>query len=157
MNRINTWIYGALASLLLLAAPAAAQKTVKINPVTPENGIEAPGRKLTVMHFWATWCAPCVAELPELDAFARAHPDLGVMALSMDDGLEKVKFFFTKHNIATLKPTIDEGMVAFRKFRVRGLPTTLFINEQGQVFARADGELDWKSREVAEFIESRLR
>lgn len=134
-----------------------AQENAKITLVPVESGLKAAEHKLTVIHFWATWCVPCVAELPAFDAFAKAHPNLGVMALSEDDSMAKVKDFFAKHNITAFNPALDTNMTLFRKFHVRGLPTTLFINDLGQVFARADGPLDWKSKEVVEFIESRLQ
>ncbi len=142
---------------MLLAAPAGAQESVKIKTVAAVAMLKTAGHKLTILHLWATWCVPCVAELPDLDEFAKAHPDLGFIALSEDMNLEKVKDFFTAHKITALTPALDEKMTMFQKAKVVGLPTTLFIDANGRMFARADGPLDWKSKDVADFIEQHLK
>lgn len=142
---------------MLLATPANAEESAKIKTVAAVGMLKAAGHKLTILHLWATWCVPCVAELPELDAFAKAHPDLGVIALSEDTSLEKVRNFFAVHKITALTPALDEKMTMFQKAQGIGLPTTLFIDANGRMFARADGPLDWKSKDVSDFIEQHLK
>jgi len=122
--------------------------------------LDPAAAKLTIVHFWATWCTPCSAEMPEVDAAQASYDskDLKIITLSMDgdNQADKVKAFFTEHNIAHLTPYLDRGMESFNAIHSPGLPTTLFINHTGKEIARAEGPLDWKSKETIGFIEKAL-
>lgn len=137
------------------AAPAVVFKTADGN-MHPLN----PGKdQLTAVHFWATWCVPCLAELPEVDAAAKAYDSKGfrVVAVSLDNDIGKVAPFFAGHHITTLTPALDMGNASFMAAHLAGLPGTLFIDKNGKEIARADGPLDWKSKEVTGFIASHLK
>lgn len=163
-----------LASCVLMAGAAFADGTAPLEiatkPASPMVFSDAQGsmhplnpqaNKLTIVHFWATWCAPCIAELPGVDKAQAAYGDQNVriVALSLDgnDGIPKVKQFFADYKIAHLTPYVDFGMASFKAARSNGLPLTLFIDSSGNEIARAEGPLDWKSKEVKEFIEKQAR
>ncbi len=121
-------------------------------------GAQTKGHRLTAVHFWAIWCVPCLAELPELDATAAAYKDKGfhVVALSLDTDIRKVESFFTGKAITTLQPLIDANNAAFLAAKLRGLPGTLFFNADGELIARADGPLDWRAKATQDFITARI-
>lgn len=101
-----------------------------------------------VLNFWATWCMPCVEELPSLDALARrlAGRDVAVLALSSDRGGAKaVQAFYAGHGIRTLPVLLDDGMKAGHVLGLRGIPTTLLIDRAGRERARFEGSADWAS------------
>ncbi len=162
MRIMNTRVVALLASLACcLAAPAlAASDPVPIMPVTKARlavpDVETSGHALTAVHFWATWCVPCVSELPELDAAAATYKDIDfqVVAISLDIDMVKVKLFFDEKGIRTLAPLLDKNSAAFLTAKLRGLPGTLFFNKEGELIARADGPVDWKSAATITFIES---
>lgn len=118
-------------------------------PIRPEK------HRLTVLHFWATWCEPCIEEMPALEAFQKRHAAAGVKvyALSMDNSLPKVSRFMEANTISSLRPALDTGMKSFKAVMAVGLPTSVFINSKGQQIARVEGSLDWDSAEVEEFVE----
>ncbi len=104
--------------------------------------------KVVLLNFWATWCLPCVREMPSLDQLQATlgGANFEIVALSVDRaGLEAVGPFFKKHGLEHLGVYVDSTRKALRVFRVRGLPTTLLIDRQGQVVAALDGPADWDS------------
>lgn len=103
------------------------------------------GRAL-VVNFWATWCPPCVAEMPSLDRLHAAVADDGieVLALSSDrGGRAQVEPFYARVGIRRLAVLLDPRGAAGRTLGVRGLPTTLVIDRRGLEVARLEGEAEW--------------
>lgn len=164
----------ALACLGMAGAHAAgeaeivrhdAPKPLPALPYSDEHGhkreVDPDGYALTAVHFWATWCVPCVEELPEVDAvFTQYAPKgLQVVPLSLDGEAhrKKIEQFYANHRIKALFPYIDIDMAAFRAAMVRGLPTTLFLDKDGHEIARAEGVLDWGNQATRDFIESHLK
>ena len=101
-----------------------------------------------VINLWATWCAPCVAEMPSLQALsvALAPYDIAVMPLSSDrGGADTVRAWFQDHDIAGLPVLTDPKGALARAWDARGLPTTFVINREGRICARLEGPADWSS------------
>jgi thiol-disulfide isomerase/thioredoxin len=99
-----------------------------------------------VLNLWATWCAPCVKEMPQLDAMAAALAEdrIAVLPLSADHGgAEVVRKFYAAHDIRHLEVWLDPRGAAQEAWRARGLPTTLIIDRKGREVARAEGAYDW--------------
>lgn len=114
--------------------------------------------QVVVLNFWAIWCAPCVRELPSLERMsAKLAPEgLGVIALSLDrGGASAVKNFFEGKDIK-LPIHTDEGRRLVRETGVKGLPTTLIIDRQGQEVARLIGPAEWDSPEVIAVLRTYL-
>ncbi|SVB01234.1 uncharacterized protein METZ01_LOCUS154088 [marine metagenome] len=108
-----------------------------------------------LLNLWATWCVPCLAEMPALDRLQANFPidDLVVVALSIDRaGLSDIKPFWEDAKISSLKMYFDPTMSAGQILGVRGLPTTLLINKQGQELARLEGPAEWADQEVIEYF-----
>jgi len=96
-----------------------------------------------LLNLWATWCGPCVKELPTLDALAKARGGtLHVVALSQDTDPAKVAPFLAQHGIATLSPYTDAKM-AWLPAVTANLPTTLLFDAAGKEVWRTTGDLDW--------------
>jgi len=128
-------------------------------PVVPsaQSFADAEGHKLSladfagsgvVLNLWATWCMPCVAEMPALDAMAArlAAEGIVVVPLSSDrGGLKTVQRFYTAHDIAHLGIYLDAYGAAAEGWGARGLPTSLIIDRQGRERARLEGGADWTS------------
>ncbi len=100
--------------------------------------------QVVVLNFWATWCIPCVAELPALDHLAADNPGITVLALSADRaGADAVRPFLAAHNITHATILLDPHMEAGRAFNVAGFPTTLIIDPSGHLRGRLEGPANW--------------
>jgi cytochrome c biogenesis protein CcmG/thiol:disulfide interchange protein DsbE len=99
------------------------------------------GKKSVLLNFWATWCAPCKAEMPELNRLAENHPDLAILGMNYQQEKKAVERF------ARMVPLgfpllVDEAGEVGDAYGVMGLPTSVFIDKQGIVQAVFVGPID---------------
>ena len=114
--------------------------------------------RLVVLNLWATWCAPCLREMPSLDRMrARLGEDVVVLAISEDRGGGKVvEPFIDKLGLKSVKFYLDPKSGAERAFKVRGLPTSFVIDRQGNVLGRVEGAAEWDSPKLLDTLKSIL-
>ena len=101
-----------------------------------------------VLNLWATWCPPCVAELPSLDRLARQlrGSHIAVLAVSSDlGGAPAVQRFYASHHIADLPVLLDPDGTILQALHARGVPTTYLINPQGTETAWIEGAQNWSA------------
>ena len=111
--------------------------------------------KFVLLNFWATWCPPCVKEMPALNVLhnkLKGRNGLNVVAVHAGPALATVKNFL-KNNPVDYDVVIDKNM-SLSDWQVSGLPTTFLINPDGKVIYKATGERDWDSEEMIKFIEA---
>jgi len=111
--------------------------------------------KVVLLNFWATWCAPCVREMPALAKLNAelGGPDFAVIALAGDrQGLPVVEEFYRKHALEGLPIYVDPSNVAPRKFQVVGLPTTVLLGRDGRELGRLVGPAEWDSDDAKKLI-----
>ncbi|NJM51116.1 MAG: TlpA family protein disulfide reductase [Sphingomonadales bacterium] len=108
------------------------------------------GRPLLV-NIWATWCAPCKAEMPTIDALAEIEAGtMSVIAVSQDlQGRAPVLDFFKQSGIRNLEPYTDEDNMLLSHFGGISLPTTILYDSGGKEVWRVQGGLEWNDEEVA--------
>ena len=110
------------------------------------------GRPLLV-NLWATWCAPCVVEMPMLDRLAEQERRVQVLAISMDPGgRDKVTAFFEQRRFAALEPYLDDELLLMPEMRVGILPSTILYDSEGRELWRRAGEEDWTSARAAALL-----
>lgn len=109
-------------------------------------GLDAFKGKYVLINFWATWCKPCVTEMPSLDRLASRLQKKGgvVIAISQDEGgPSQVRPFTEKLNLSKLRILFDPEKRSFRDYALRGLPTTVLISPTGNLIARLEGGATW--------------
>ena len=109
--------------------------------------------KIMILNFWATWCAPCKKEMPSLSRLAKDMPELKIFAINMEKPNQtKAKKFFDDLNIDNLDIYFDPKFDLAKKFKMRGLPTTILIDKNGNEFARIIGEIDFDTKDFKKII-----
>ncbi len=111
--------------------------------------------RLVLVNLWATWCAPCLREMPALDALQGrlGGPDFTVVAISQDRaGLTKAGPFWDKAGLENLSLFIDKDLAAGRQINAAGLPTTLLVDRRGREVARLEGPAEWDAPEVVAYL-----
>ena len=111
---------------------------------TERNLKDLKGKPI-ILHFWATWCGPCVEELPHLDIYAKKHENTAhIIAVATDfKDVAKIRNFYKDKGIKNLSITFDKGGILSRAFRASALPTTVFINSTGHEIGRIQGAVEW--------------
>jgi thiol-disulfide isomerase/thioredoxin len=108
--------------------------------------------KPTLVNLWATWCAPCVKELPTLDRLSKTRSDLRVVAVSQDDGPHPSVVAFLKSKAPDLAPNQDPKLALSGKLDAEVLPTSVLFDANGKEVWRYVGDLDWTSPEAARLL-----
>jgi thiol-disulfide isomerase/thioredoxin len=107
--------------------------------------------KGVVLNLWATWCIPCVAELPALARLAKQVADDGIVVLPVSSdrgGAPVVERFYASRGLDDLPVLMDKNGAAGRALAARGVPTTIIIDRNGRERARLEGGADWASTEA---------
>ena len=120
-----------------LRGEAAPQFTLK-NLAGEEVAVEAKGKPY-IINFWATWCPPCQAEIPDLAAFYTAHKDtVDFYAVNLQEDVQPVQKFMAEHKV-DLPVVLDRKGDAANLYGVRAIPTTVVVDAEGRIAYRKTG------------------
>ncbi|MBT5550032.1 MAG: TlpA family protein disulfide reductase [Nitrospina sp.] len=123
------------------------------------EGLDDHSGKVIIVNFWATWCAPCLKEMPSFETLYRRYRSKGLtlLAISLDkESSSKVQEFVDKYKL-TFPVLLDTEGVAEKLYPSFTIPFTYVIDKQGRVAARVDGAKDWESSETFEAVEHLLK
>jgi thiol-disulfide isomerase/thioredoxin len=143
--------------------PLMAEKAAKTVPnlaftdLKGRHSLQDFRGKYLLVNMWATWCAPCVAELPALTRLQAAAPNITVLAMDLTGKAEtpaKAAAFLKKHNASALGSFVDTERVFMRSFTAAVMPTTVLIDPNGRVIARAEGPAEWASPVFVNYFKS---
>ncbi len=127
-----------------------------VDPAGKSLNTGALSGKPVLLNLWATWCAPCIQEMPTLDALAGQYDGkLRVITASQDlQGAEKVTPFFARAKFQHLEPWLDRENALSTALGGEGvLPTTVLYDSSGQEVARVVGGFDWESPEAKALVD----
>lgn len=142
-------------------APPPSVAAPVVGAPAPSFDLETPGGqrvrladlrgKVAVLNFWATWCAPCRLEMPDLEARAVADPDrLAVVGINFDESAAEVEAFRKEVGV-TFPLVLDPGGKVQRLYRVLGYPTTFFLDEEGIIRIQHIGLMS--ASQIDEYLE----
>jgi thiol-disulfide isomerase/thioredoxin len=114
--------------------------------------------RFVLINLWATWCEPCLREMPSLERMQSRFGDkITVLAISEDRGGSKtVEPFINKLGLKSFKTYLDPKSEAGRAFKVVGLPTSFLIDREGRVLGRVEGAAEWDSPKLLGVLKSVL-
>ena len=99
---------------------------------------------IMILNFWATWCAPCRREMPSLEKLTHQYPEVKVYAINMEKPNKlKAQDFFKFIGVLSLDIYFDPELKLVKQFKMRGLPTSILIDKDGNEFGRVVGEIDF--------------
>lgn len=123
------------------------------DPAGGELNLASLKGKPALINLWATWCAPCVAELPQLDQLAAENPGIKVLTVNQDmDKLDKVAAFLAEKGGAKLEPWINPDNSLTFQFGAATLPATVYYDASGREVWRIIGPRDWLDAEAKALI-----
>ena len=110
---------------------------------------------LVILNFWATWCAPCKEEMPSLDLLQvnKNLDNLLIFPINVgQDSKEKSEKFFENLKILNLNIYFDSQITLAKKFGLRGIPTSIIFNKNGEEFARIVGSIDFENKKFIDWL-----
>ncbi len=168
--KINTALRGALLlltfSFIGVVAYSLRDTSAKEGGPAPEFAIKADSGaqitpvsfngKVLVLNFWATWCAPCIQEIPSLNQFQRRFADSGVkvLAISIDKSEGKYKNFLD-HVHVSFDTARDPGMDISTKYGTFQYPETYIIKD-GRIMRKFPNAENWLSDDITQYVQSLL-
>ena len=114
--------------------------------------------KIVLVNFWATWCPPCLEEMPAMERLWRKHKDAGfvLVAVSVDTDPQKVTPFVNEHRL-TFPVAFDTKMAIADRYGVRALPSSFIVARDGTLAALALGPRHWDNKASHRLIEAMAR
>jgi peroxiredoxin len=109
--------------------------------------------QVVVLNFWATWCPPCVSEMPGLIALHHDRPDLAILAVSIDEDPDAYTSFLVRRHV-DFTTVRDPGQTAAKLYHTEGWPETYIIDRQGVIRRKIVGDPDWWNPELRTFLRS---
>ena len=145
-----------LKNLVIHKDPKKLEKINFINVNNETINISKFENSLIIINFWATWCAPCIEEMPSLNRLQTntVFNNLQIIPINVGrDTVEKSKNFYKKLKIDNLEIYFDKDVELANKFLLRGLPTTVFINKKGEEFARVIGFINFDDKTIIKWLQ----
>ena len=157
---MRTFLSGVALGLLLTAGCDRGQHPGQVGSVAPTfsvtDGSQAADLsklrgKVVVLNFWATWCAPCIEELPSLMELQRRMPEVAVVAISTDEDTAVYRKFLSEHNIQ-LRTINDSGQKVNPMYGTFRYPETYVIDRKGVLRRKFIGPQTWTSPEIMDYL-----
>lgn len=111
--------------------------------------------KVVIVNFWATWCPPCVAEMPSLQNLYNDYNDQVVFVFVTSEGTEKVMPFMEKHNYNL--PIYNMISREPELLTTRSIPATYLINKEGEIVINKTGAANWNSSKVRSQLDELIK
>ena len=156
---LNNQKFGDMKKMTIASNPTSAPKTIFFDDDGKELTLNDFKGRLTLVNFWATWCAPCRKEMPSLKVLSNqlGGDTFQVLTIAtMRSSEEAVNKFFNDNNIIGLPKFRDPKGHLARASGVAALPLTMLLDRKGNEISRLIGDADWSQDETIEFIKKAL-
>ena len=157
--KLNNQKFGDMKKMTIANNTTSAPKTIFFDTGGKELTLNDFKGRLTLVNFWATWCAPCRKEMPSLEVLSNqlSGDTFQVLTIAtMRSSEEAVKKFFNDNNIIDLPKFRDPKGYLARASGVAALPLTILLDRNGNEISRLIGDADWAQDETIEFIKKAI-
>ena len=123
------------------------------------NDVDLTEKKgnIMILNFWATWCVPCKKEMPSLEKLSKKYPEILIYPINLEKpNQDKSQKFFNDLKISKLNIYIDPEFSLVKLCNMRGVPTSILINKNGQEFGRVIGEIDFFDKSFVNLLKEHL-
>jgi thiol-disulfide isomerase/thioredoxin len=147
------------ASASVPAATSASPRIVAL-PGGGTRDLAAPPGKLLIVHYWATWCPPCVSEFPDLAGFWKEYgkkPGIELLAVSVDEDWKTVDDWLKKNGIAGVPLALDPRRASAKAFGTEKFPETYVLSPSGEVVDKFVGAILWSAPPLRKRIDELLK
>lgn len=148
---------GDMRKLVIHAEPMATTEIAFQSETGTEMTLDAYAGQFVVLNFWATWCAPCRDEMPQLSNLQATLGGDALQVVTVATGRNPppaIDRFFAEVSVDNLPKFVDPRQSFARSMGVLGLPVTVIIDPQGHEVARLQGEADWSSESALAIIQA---
>ncbi len=160
VNRPRLWASLLLAALALSGCDRGSHPqrlgteapTFRISDGTESLNLEKLRGRVVVLNLWATWCAPCVEELPSLLALQKQLPQLAVVGVSTDDDEQVYRRFLKQHDVTLTTVRDADGRINALYGTVQ-IPETYIIDRNGVLRRKFIGAQDWTNPQMLAYLE----
>tara|TARA_X000000368_G_scaffold272836_1_gene216321 strand:+ start:207 stop:716 length:510 start_codon:yes stop_codon:yes gene_type:complete len=144
-----------IKNIVILKEPKTYDNVIFLDKTDHKININQFKGNLVILNFWATWCEPCKEEMPSLDNL-QANKDLNHLKIFPvnigKEKKEKVNKFYIEFNIKNLEPYFDSPSTLAKTFSLRGIPTSILFDKDGNEFARIIGSVDFEDKNFVNWI-----
>ena len=123
------------------------------------NDVDLTEKKgnIMILNFWATWCVPCKKEMPSLEKLSKEYPEILIYPINLEKpNQDKTLKFFKDLEISKLNIYFDPNFSLVKLFNMRGVPTSILIDKNGQEFGRVIGEIDFFDKSFTKLLKKYL-
>ncbi len=113
--------------------------------------------KVIIFNFWASWCAPCIEEVPSLVTLVKADPNIVIIAVSGDEHKDDIEAFlksFPDFNKSPIYVVQENAKAMMEYFNVERLPESFIFNDKGEMVKKITGTINWHTPDSIEYFKS---
>lgn len=148
-------LVGDMQGLIVRADPAVLPDAALMDLADGAQDLAQFRGRWALVNFWATWCAPCRAEMPSFGRLASARPDLAVVPIATGRNLvPQITRFVAEAGVAGLPHLRDPQMALASQIGILGLPVTILLDPEGREVARKIGDAQWDSPEALAVLDA---
>jgi len=144
-----------IKNLIIIQEPKKYESITFLDDKNKKLNIKDYHGNLILLNFWATWCAPCKEEMPSLDRLVENNNlnNLIIFPINVgQDDKKKATNFFRDLEIKNLNLYFDSPVTLAKKFGLRGIPTSILFNKDGNEFARIVGSIDFEDKKFVDWL-----
>jgi len=167
MKTLQVFILATLVALFALTAQAGELKPYKGKPLPDFSLLDLKGEKhslsdykgkVVLLNFWATWCPPCVKEMPSMQRLQDKYQgkDFEILAVNMGEDSTTIEIFLQKMTI-NFPILLDSDGAILKQWKIFAFPTTFLVDKEGNIAYALFGGLEWDSPEAVAVVEELMK
>ena len=146
-----------LKNLVVHKIPKIYDNIIFLDDAEEEINIQNLDSQLIILNFWATWCEPCKEEMPSLNRLQanKKIKNLKIYPINIGkENLNKINIFFSELELNNLEPYFDNPSTLAKTFSLRGVPTSILLNSNGEEFARIIGSINFDDENFINWLKN---